>query len=88
MSYPKHRLRRLRQSANLRAMVRETQLTPEDLIMPYFVRDGEGIERPISSVRTPAGRPCSPCFGGCSRPSAGSVTSPSGDWSMRKPTAP
>ena len=31
--------RRLRRSPGLRAMVRETRLAPEDLIMPYFVVD-------------------------------------------------
>jgi len=50
MKFPGTRMRRLRQSANLRAMLRETQLSPTDLIMPYFVREGEGLERPISSM--------------------------------------
>ncbi|TFG62947.1 MAG: porphobilinogen synthase, partial [Nitrospirales bacterium] len=41
MGFPIHRLRRLRQHASLRRMVRETQLTPADLIYPLFVTFGE-----------------------------------------------
>jgi porphobilinogen synthase len=44
------RPRRLRRTANLRRMMRETQLTPADFIYPLFVRYGEGIEKPISSM--------------------------------------
>lgn len=36
------RLRRLRQTPALRAMVRETEINPQDLIYPLFVRHGEG----------------------------------------------
>jgi len=44
------RPRRLRKSATLRAMVRETQLSPTDLIAPLFVRPGEDIRQPIGSM--------------------------------------
>jgi porphobilinogen synthase len=44
------RPRRLRQSANLRRMVRETSLSPDDLICPLFVRYGKDERRPISSM--------------------------------------
>ena len=44
------RPRRLRGSATLRRMVRETQLTPNDLVYPLFVVHGEGIRKPISSM--------------------------------------
>lgn len=44
------RYRRLRQSAVLRRMVKETDLRPENLIMPYFVLHGRGIRRPIPSM--------------------------------------
>jgi len=37
-------------SENIRAMVRETRLTPEQLIYPLFVCPGEGIKREISSM--------------------------------------
>ena len=38
MAFPRQRPRRLRTSATLRAMVRETTLTPHDFILP-LVRD-------------------------------------------------
>jgi porphobilinogen synthase len=45
-----NRPRRLRRNENLRAMVRETHLTPNDFIYPLFVCEGEGIRREISSM--------------------------------------
>ena len=48
--YPVMRGRRLRLSVSLRRMVRETTLAPDDFIYPLFVRSGEGIKRPISSM--------------------------------------
>jgi len=50
MGFPVHRLRRLRQHASLRSMVRETQLTPADLIYPLFVKFGENKQEPIESM--------------------------------------
>lgn len=50
MTYPTTRLRRLRQNEILRRMVRETRLTPDDFIMPLFVRPGKGVRNPISSM--------------------------------------
>ncbi len=44
------RLRRLRESARLRGMVRETKLDVDDLVMPLFVRPGKGQRRPIASM--------------------------------------
>ena len=44
------RPRRLRMSANLRRMVRETILTPADFIYPLFVRPGRGVRNPIGSM--------------------------------------
>ncbi|MFY0618270.1 porphobilinogen synthase [Shimia sp.] len=49
-AFPSARLRRTRQSAALRGLVRENTLTVEDLIWPVFVRDGEGVEEPIASM--------------------------------------
>ncbi|MFT6104020.1 MAG: porphobilinogen synthase [Paracoccaceae bacterium] len=49
-SFPATRLRRLRQSPALRAMVAQNTLTPGDLIWPVFVRDGTGILEPVSSM--------------------------------------
>ncbi|HEX8221847.1 MAG TPA: porphobilinogen synthase [Chloroflexia bacterium] len=45
-----HRPRRLRRTATLRGMVRETVLLPQDFIYPLFVTEGEGVVRPISSM--------------------------------------
>jgi len=44
------RPRRLRRTESLRAMVRETNLTPDDLIFPLFVCPGEGVRREIGSM--------------------------------------
>jgi porphobilinogen synthase len=49
-TYPILRPRRLRRSANLRRLVRETSLTAADLIYPLFVRPGQGVKRPIASM--------------------------------------
>ncbi|WP_068115135.1 porphobilinogen synthase [Tropicimonas marinistellae] len=48
--YPAGRLRRLRSSAPLRAMVRETRLSVEDLIWPVFLCAGEGQQQEIASM--------------------------------------
>ncbi|HSJ38297.1 MAG TPA: porphobilinogen synthase [Planococcus sp. (in: firmicutes)] len=45
-----NRHRRLRGSANIRAMVRETGLYKEDFIYPIFVVEGENIKHEISSM--------------------------------------
>jgi porphobilinogen synthase len=47
---PRHRFRRTRASASLRNLVRETELSVNDLIWPIFVRDGEGVEEPVVSM--------------------------------------
>jgi porphobilinogen synthase len=44
------RPRRLRQSATLREMIRETTLSPKDLIYPLFVKPGHGKKDPIPSM--------------------------------------
>jgi porphobilinogen synthase len=46
----RRRPRRLRRSAALRALVRETRLSPEMFIEPLFVRSGEGQRVPIGSM--------------------------------------
>jgi porphobilinogen synthase len=50
MRFPIHRPRRLRQSAALRALVRETELSVGDLVMPLFVREGSQQRRCIGSM--------------------------------------
>jgi len=44
------RLRRLRQSESLRAMVRETRLSPDMFVLPLFVCEGQGIRREVPSM--------------------------------------
>jgi len=44
------RMRRLRQSDAMRALVRETRLAPDMFMLPLFVCEGEGIRREISSM--------------------------------------
>lgn len=45
-----HRPRRLRRSPALRALVRETRLTPDNFVLPLFVCPGDGVRREISSM--------------------------------------
>jgi porphobilinogen synthase len=44
------RLRRLRTSDAMRALVRETRLSPETLMLPLFVCEGEGVRKEVSSM--------------------------------------
>ncbi|MBN3525644.1 porphobilinogen synthase [Paenibacillus apiarius] len=50
MEFPTTRLRRLRNSAGMRNMVRETILTVHDLIMPIFVTAGTDMKEEIASM--------------------------------------
>ena len=50
MSFPSERPRRLRRTERLRALVRETRVTPESLVYPLFVTPGEGLRREIPSL--------------------------------------
>jgi porphobilinogen synthase len=50
MSFPVIRPRRLRMNGIVRNMVRETRLSPEQLVYPMFVRPGEGVKKEISSM--------------------------------------
>jgi len=49
-SFPAYRPRRLRQSAALRRLVSETQLTVSRLVLPLFVRGGRKVRRPVSAM--------------------------------------
>jgi porphobilinogen synthase len=44
------RLRRLRQSETMRALVRETRLSPDMFVLPLFVCEGEGVRREVASM--------------------------------------
>jgi porphobilinogen synthase len=50
MPYPQTRLRRMRRDSFSRALMRETDLTPADLILPVFVREGRDVREPVPSM--------------------------------------
>ena len=50
MIFPEYRARRLRASDAFRRMIRETVLTPDDLILPLFAIGGKNVKNPIESM--------------------------------------
>ena len=48
--FPEVRMRRLRRTGVLRQLVRETQLSPSDLVYPLFVSEAESDRTPIPSM--------------------------------------
>jgi porphobilinogen synthase len=50
MAFPIQRLRRLRSSDAMRRLVRETNLTPSQFILPLFIVPGQGIRKEIMSM--------------------------------------
>jgi len=50
MPFPQDRLRRLRATEGLRRMVRETRLSADNLIAPFFVVEGRDERQPIGSM--------------------------------------
>ena len=50
MSFPANRMRRLRRTESLRALVREMALDPGDLIYPLFLCPGEGVRKAVASM--------------------------------------
>ena len=48
--FPIHRPRRLRRTEALRRLVRETRLDAGQLILPLFVRSGQGVRIPVESM--------------------------------------
>ena len=50
ISFPATRLRRLRSHPRLRDLIRETQITVNDLVLPLFIRHGDEGKRPILSM--------------------------------------
>jgi porphobilinogen synthase len=48
--FPKQRPRRMRRTAALRALVRESELSPRHLVAPLFVKEGVSDPVPISSM--------------------------------------
>jgi porphobilinogen synthase len=49
-SFPNYRPRRLRRTAALRNLVRETHLAPSQLVLPVFVREGSKLRREVGSM--------------------------------------
>ena len=50
MHYPIYRPRRLRENETIRRMVRETRLSVDGFVMPFFVTHGRGVRREIGSM--------------------------------------
>src|SRR4051794_41236597 len=50
MAFPATRMRRLRRTAVLRDLVRETRLDPGDFVLPLFVEAGLGGRPPIEAM--------------------------------------
>src|ERR1700729_3027 len=50
MAFPQTRMRRLRASASLRGLVRETELSPARLVLPMFVGEGIDGREPIATM--------------------------------------
>src|SRR2546428_11955465 len=50
MPFPQDRLRRLRATAGFRRLVRETRLSVDNLIAPFFVLEGRDVRQPIASM--------------------------------------
>ena len=49
-AFPITRMRRLRRTDTLRALVRETRLHLDDVVMPLFACPGEGVVRPVDGL--------------------------------------
>src|SRR6478672_479608 len=49
-SFPQYRPRRLRRTAALRNLVRETHLAPAQLVLPVFVREGKNLRKAVESM--------------------------------------
>jgi porphobilinogen synthase len=50
MSFPQTRMRRLRASASLRGLVRETELSAERFVLPLFVSETATVREPIAAM--------------------------------------
>src|SRR4030095_8686442 len=49
-TFPAYRPRRLRRSAAIRRMVSQTSLNVSQLILPFFVRSGRKLRKPIDAM--------------------------------------
>lgn len=48
--FPNVRMRRMREDKFSREILKETRLVPQDLIQPFFIIEGQGIQEPITSM--------------------------------------
>lgn len=48
--FPLHRPRRLRRTEAIRSLFRETYLSPSQLVLPLFVREGKNLRKPVESM--------------------------------------
>ena len=49
-SFPDHRPRRMRRDDFSRRMMRESRLTPDDLIYPVFILEGTNVRQAVPSM--------------------------------------
>jgi porphobilinogen synthase len=50
MQFPEYRARRLRKNENFRRLIRETNLSVDDLVYPLFAVPGKSVKKPINSM--------------------------------------
>ncbi len=50
MQFPQTRLRRLRRNSTIRAMIAETTVSADKLVLPLFVCPGSKVRKPVSSM--------------------------------------
>jgi len=48
--FPEYRPRRMRKNETVRKLIRETRLSPDNLIYPIFVAHGEGVKKEIATM--------------------------------------
>ena len=60
--FPQVRLRRLRRSAALRALVAETRLSAQQLVLPLFVRSGRKVRLPVRAMPGVSQLSCDECL--------------------------
>ena len=50
MYFPEYRPRRMRKNETVRKLIRETRLSPDNLVYPIFVAHGEGVKKEIATM--------------------------------------
>lgn len=50
MQFPEYRPRRMRRSESLRRLIRETRLSTDSLVAPFFVCEGQSVRNPIAQL--------------------------------------